>query len=223
MATHYRRKKNGQFDGTYRSAVSPPSPLSSLTKPSVSPMSEEFFSDEKTYDMYKNFLPPAPALPDERIPSALRPAFIQLKEDMDSILIQDKSSLSSSLPVWNNGMVPLSALTDPMRARNNCYAASSAVTALLQQYGTSDEWEVENLTLWFSRTSTTQKGASHWASLLRNTRTGEELIVDVTATQFHPSAPAPLIASRSTWRTWLSSIVRNRYGAELQWERIGDE
>ncbi len=218
--TNYRHKSNGQLDGSFRTAVSPPKfseggAVAPLPVDSAPPG-----EDLPVYDVYQRLLPPPPHMPQERIPAELLPALENLRGELDSIQIEDSSKLKDTLPT-GNGWIPLSDLTDPLRARNNCYAAAVATTVYLRQE-LPDTWTAENINLWYAVSNDTKKGAAHWATMLTNNRTGEELIVDLTASQFRTGTPQPLVSMHSAWRTWVSSIVRNKHGAEFQWERVGD-
>lgn len=214
--TNYKKKPNGELDGSYPSPVSPlPTPNlpknPTQTPPSTSDTHQPLNTVTKAFH---SLLLKSPHIQYEDLPKEIRETLDYLEIDMNVIEFENNSSNHDA--DW----VTIADMSDHKKAGNNCFAATSAISIhLVERVGLPEHWTNYEIELYYTGSGKQSGDGVHWANILKNEQTGEEWIMDYTARQFDENAPFPLIARRQEWRHWISSIIRNRYGGELQDEK----
>lgn len=215
--TNYRKKPNGELNGSYPSPASPTPAPSLPVKLTTSPTQHE--SDKPPLDnvakVFHALKMKSPHIEYQNLPLEVRETLDYIETDMDMIEFENNSSNNDT--DW----VTITDMKDHNKAGNNCFAVTSALsTHIVEQVGLPQGWSNYEIELYYTGSNKKSGDGVHWANILKNEETGEEWIIDYTARQFDPHAPFPLVSHRQEWRHWISTVIRNKYGGELQDEKI---
>lgn len=122
----------------------------------------------------------------------------RIKEDadefMDDVLDLDVANHSRVGGDW----VTVADMANPDIARNNCWAASNELyeNGDFEAYFPVEEVDIVGVTC---------EGNNHFAVYLANQE--EEIVFDVTARQFHPEAPFPLVMPLKMWHAYIEHLL----------------
>jgi hypothetical protein len=225
---YYLKDKKGKFVGSIPVKQDPPTFKTKIVEHNQNDIEENHKNSPEEYvQAYTIFkaknIPKNPHLPRDLQPHEIIELTEYIEEDLEKIEFFNHASPTQSADAnrkeeWLN----LAQLTtNPAQAKNNCFAATSAVSQHIhEKVGLSLGWSNSEVELYFEHPSIKKNNGVHWANIIEKTDTREKWVLDYTAVQFDNSAPFPLIAKYDEWKKWVSSSIKNTYGQDLTSEQI---
>lgn len=122
----------------------------------------------------------------------------RVKEEASELLADVENLEVANHARVGGDWVSISDMANPDIARNNCWVASNELyeNADFEGYFPVEEVDIVGVTC---------EGNSHYAVYLAGY--GEEVVFDVTARQFHPEAPFPLVMPLKMWHAYIEHMV----------------